>query len=316
MAKRIECYFPSSNGEVTVHVVKWLPQNGDYKAVLQIAHGMNEYIERYDEFASFIADNGYMVVGNDHVGHGDSVTDNNYGYFGKVKDPSDILVEDMHILRTKMQTQDKPYFILGHSMGSYMLRKYLSKYGEGLAGGIIMGTGYIPKTQTTAAIAVTKMFTIIFGSKHRSPFIRNLTYGKPYKKFSLNRSELSEAVYSNSWLTRDEEIVKRYYNDPRSTFVFTTNAYLGLFSAVKFSCNEKNAKTISKDLPIMLISGENDPVGNLGKAVEKVYNMYKDVGIKDITCKLYPDMRHEVLNEIGRSDVYTYILSWLEEKCN
>lgn len=303
--------FQSKDNKTMIDAVCWIPDNGEYHSVLQIAHGMVEYKERYEPFAKFLTEQGFMVVAHDHLGHGESVrSQDDWGYMEE-KDPSGTLVEDMHTLRTMFQKENpgKPYFILGHSMGSYMLRKYLAKYGEGLDGAIVMGTGSIPDGTTKLAIALTKCMAKIHGWRYRSTFVQNLTYGRPYKKFDVTGKDAK-----NSWLTKDEEIVKAYYAHPKCTFQFTLNAYLGLFEAVLFDNQPKNIDKIPKDLPILLVSGEEDPVGDLGVGVKRVYHMFKKAGIQDVICRLYKNDRHEILNETDKEVVYGDILLWLNKK--
>lgn len=300
--------FLSNDGKTAVHALKWTPDSGECKAILQITHGMVEFIERYTTFAEFLTEKGYMVVGHDHIGHGDSVASkDDWGYFCEGC-PSDILIEDMHKLRTMIQEDypDVPYFMLGHSMGSFMLRKYLAVHNADLRGAIIMGTGFIPENMTSLALKLTGFVTTLFGSKHRSKLIQSLAFGADYKGFDMT-GENPE----NSWLTKDVEIVNAYYNEPRCTYMFTVNGYKGLFEAVNFSCNPENAAKIPKKLPLFIVSGAQDPVGGLGKGVKDVYDMYKEAGMLDLTYKLYENDRHEILNETDKDVVFEDLLAWM-----
>ena len=300
--------FLSNDGKTAVHAVKWTPDSGEYKAILQITHGMVEFIERYIPFAEFLCEKGYMVVGHDHIGHGQSVANQeDWGYFCE-GNPSDILVEDMHKLRSLIQEDnpDMPYFMLGHSMGSFMLRKYLTVYNDNLRGAIIMGTGFIPGNITSLALKLTAVIEKLRGSKHRSKLIQSLAFGADYKAFDMT-GEKPE----NSWLTKDVEIVKAYYNEPRCTYMFTVNGYKGLFEAVNYTCNSETAVKMPKKLPLFIVSGEQDPVGGLGKGVKETYDMYKDTGMLDITYKLYENDRHEILNETDKQIVFEDLLAWM-----
>lgn len=300
--------FLSTDKKTNIHAVKWTPDSGEYHAILQITHGMIEYIERYAQFAEFLTEQGYMVVGHDHLGHGQSVaTQEDWGYVGHPK-PSDLLVEDMHKLRTLIQGENAevPYFMLAHSMGSYMLRKYLTIHPEKLKGAIIMGTGMVPDSTTRIGMFTVKFLSIFRGWHYRSKFVANAAFGKPYRRYDLTGKTLS-----NSWLTKDEDIVKSYYSDPRCTFRFTINGYQALFEAVLYDGQPENAAKIPKDLPLFIVSGEDDPVGDLGVGVKKVYDLYKNAGIEDITYKLYEKDRHEILNELDKKTVYADILSWM-----
>ena len=167
--------------------MKWTPDSGEYHAILQITHGMIEYIERYAQFAEFLTEQGYMVVGHDHLGHGQSVaTQEDWGYVGHPK-PSDLLVEDMHKLRTLIQGENAevPYFMLAHSMGSYMLRKYLTIHPEKLKGAIIMGTGMVPDSTTRIGMFTVKFLSIFRGWHYRSKFVADAAFGKPYRRYFM-----------------------------------------------------------------------------------------------------------------------------------
>lgn len=300
--------FLSNDGKTAVHAVKWTPDSGEIKAILQITHGMVEFIERYQNFAEFLTAKGYMVVGHDHIGHGQSVTtQEDWGFFCE-GNPSDIVMEDIHKLRMMIQEEypDLPYFILGHSMGSFMLRKYLAFYNDNLRGAIIMGTGFIPGNVTGLALKLTAVMGKLFGYKHRSKLLQSLAFGADYKGFDMT-GEHPE----NSWLTKDAAIVDAYYKEPRCTYMFTVNGYQGLFEAVNFSCDPENAAKMPKKLPLFIVSGAQDPVGGLGKGVKDVYDMYKEAGMYDLTYKLYENDRHEILNETDKQVVYGDLLAWM-----
>ena len=300
--------FLSNDGKTAVHAVKFIPDSGEYKAILQISHGMVEFIERYATFAEYLTENGYMVVGHDHIGHGQSVeSKEDWGYFCE-ENPSDVVVADMHKLRvlTQEENPEVPYFMLGHSMGSFLLRKYLAFHNENLRGAIIMGTGFIPVNMSNLALKLTGFVGKLKGSKHRSKFIQSLAFGADYKGFDMTGEKPED-----SWLTKDVAIVNQYYNEPKCTYMFTVNGYKGLFEAVNFSCNPENAALLAKKLPLFIVSGAQDPVGGLGKGVMQVYDMYKEAGIQDITYKLYDNDRHEILNETDKQVVFDDILAWM-----
>ena len=254
-----------------------------------------------------LTENGFMVVGHDHLGHGDSVASkDDWGYFAE--NPSDTVIADMHTLRTMVQKENPgvPYFMMGHSMGSYMLRKYLTVYNDDLRGAIIMGTGCVPDSMTRLGINVCRFLAKIFGWHHRSRLVESLSFGGPYKKY-----DLSGKTPSNSWLTKDEDIVKFYYSEPRCTFKFTLNGYLGLMEAVLYDNQLENVKKVPNKLPIFIVSGQDDPVGDNGVGVKKVYDLFKEAGSLDITYKLYENDRHEILNETDSDKVYADLLAWM-----
>lgn len=307
MSREEQISFLSKDGKTMIHGVKWIPDSGEFKAILQITHGMVEYIERYREFAGYLNEQGYLVVGHDHLGHGASVTSQaEWGYIND--NPSDTLVADMHQLRTKIQGENPgvPYFMMGHSMGSYMLRKYLSLHPDGVAGAIIMGTGSEADGTMKFGMTLCRLMATFRGWHYRSKLMQKLSYSKPYKKYDLYGKD-----FSNSWLSKNEENVKAYYADPRCTFLFTVNAYYGLMEAVLFDNQMENVKKVPADLPLFFVSGKDDPVGNLGEGVMKVYNMYKEAGVTDITYCLYENDRHEILNETDREKVFADIAAWL-----
>ncbi len=307
--------FLSGDGKTNIHAVKWLPDQRSEKqaaGVVQLTHGMVEYIMRYDGFASFLNRQGWIVVGHDHLGHGQSVTSSeNLGYFCEAKHPSDTLVGDMHALRemTQKQYPGLPYFMLGHSMGSYLLRKYLSLHGQGLSGAVIVGTGHIDPKTGKGGLLLVNLLSKLRGAHYRSRFVENMTFGKEYQQFDMT-GEHPE----NSWLTKDTEIVKKYYADPLCTFKFTLNGYKGLIETTVYDGRKENIDLIPKSLPLLITSGDHDPVGGLGEGVKTVAQMMKASGIKDVAMKLYENDRHEILNETDREQVYQDILGWMESR--
>lgn len=305
--------FLSSDSHTQINAKRWKPSGSEPTKILQITHGMIEYIDRYSNFAKYLTNFGFLVVGHDHLGHGNSVqSTNDWGYFGP--NPSDLLVEDMHKLRQNTQNLYKnlPYFMLGHSMGSFMLRKYLSLHSDGLSGAIIMGTGYHSPCKMRMSILIAKNIACFHcGDRYKSSFLENQSFGsKYYDKYD----QTGKDPY-NSWLTKDPEIVKFYYNEPRCTFKFTVNGYIGLFEAVKFSCQPDNIEKINKELPIFLVAGSDDPVGDCGKGVKAVYDLMIHSGLK-AEMKLYENDRHEILNETDKEKVYEDIKEWINNNIN
>lgn len=311
MVKQEEYSFNSSDGHSVIHCRKWIPECEPI-AVLQLVHGMVEYIERYDEFATFLAERGYVVVGHDHIGHGHSVaSDDELGVMSG-KHPSDFMVEDIytHFSMTRKAYPSIKYFILGHSMGSYMLRNFLSvraAYLEKLSGAIIMGTGQEPAGFCNAGLAMINIISLFKGKNYRSRFVQNMMFSAPYKQFDCYGKD-----YGNSWLSKNVENVEKYYHDKYCTFVFTLNAYKALAEATKYACSEECVSKMRKSLPILVVSGDSDPVGNLGQGTTAAANAFKKAGMKDVILKLYKGDRHEILNEIDRDQVYEDIYQWIE----
>lgn len=305
---RDEFYYPSRDGITHIHGMEWKP-DGPVKAVLQICHGMAEYIERYDEFASFLAEKGCYVVGHDHLGHGKSVQDDeSFGFFHETKG-NQYVIGDIHKLRemTEEKYPDASYFMMGHSMGSFLLRQYLTVYGKGLAGAMILGTGYKGWLILNTGQIVCRIIAAFKGWKYRSSFVNNLGIGGYNKRFEPSQS-------TKDWVTSDPELREIYEKDPLCNFVFTINGYYQMFCGMKELTKKENMDKIPKDLPVIFAAGGDDPVGGFGKDVQKVYEKYKDAGKKDVEIKLYQGDRHEILNETDREQVYEDLYQWLELK--
>lgn len=305
---RQEFYYPSSDGETQIHAIEWAPE-GEVRAVLQICHGMVEYIGRYDAFASWLAKRGFYVTGNDHLGHGKSVTsDSEYGYFHE-PDGNWCVIEDIHTLRERAEGKypGVPYFMLGHSMGSFLLRQYILGHGRGLAGAVIMGTGEKSRLLLWAGQRLCQILAAVKGWHYHSRLIDGLGLGSYNKAFEPSESK-------REWVTSDLEIRAKYENDPLCNFTFTVNGYYQMFEGMKQIAGKKGALRIPRTLPVLLVSGSQDPVGEFGKTVEKIYRRYQEAGIRDVTLKLYENDRHEVLNEQDRQQVYEDIFCWMEER--
>lgn len=303
--------FLSADKTTRIHAVKWLPEDGRYHSILQITHGMVEYIERYEPFARYLTWLGFMVVGHDHVGHGQSVAfKGDWGFF-REKDPDQLLVEDCHKLYTmiRMENPDLPYFFFGHSMGSFVLRKYLALYSEGLSGAIICGTGFMPALVTTGGLTLVEVMTRIFGSRHRSRLVTGMTFGKSYARFDMTGKHPE-----NSWLTKRADIVTKYYSTPACTFTFTLNGYKGLLKMVHFVCRRSNIQAIPQDLPIYIVSGADDPVGEFGIGPSRLLEELDKTGHKDVQMKIYENDRHEILNETDADRVFEDIYYWMMSK--
>lgn len=298
-----EFYYPSRDGVTQIHAVEWIPED-EVTAVLQICHGMAEYIERYHEFAEFLTEHGIYVVGHDHLGHGKSVvSQEKLGFFHET-DGNNYVIADIHQLRTRTEKKypGVPYFIMGHSMGSFLVRQYLGLYSSGLSGAVIMGTGNQPSIMVYAGKLVCRVIAKVKGWDYRSQFVHNLADGAYEKKLGT------------AWLSCNEDNVRKYENDPLCGFLFTINAYYHMFSGIaKMNRQEAEGKAV-KTLPLFFVAGKEDPVGAYGKGVERVYKKYKEHGYRDVEMKLYPGDRHEILNEEDRKLVFQDILTWLENR--
>lgn len=304
--KQEEFYFDSRDNRTQLHAVRWTPESGNVAGVVQIVHGMAEYVKRYEEFAQYLTERGFVVTGEDHLGHGGSVPEGGEkGYFCE-QDPATVVVRDVH--RLKKMTQELypgvPYFILGHSMGSFITRNYMARYGTGIDGAVIMGTGMQPAGLLALSRLLAAAEAALRGEHHVSHMLDKAAFGS-YNKW------IPDAKTAFDWLSRDEKKVAAYIQDPDCGFVFTVNGFRTLFALISGAKKSEKAKKIPKALPVFVVSGEEDPVGDYGKGVEKAYRSLQAAGVQDLTLKLYPDDRHELMNELDREQVMQDVWEWL-----
>ena len=295
--------FPSATGVGTIAANAYLP-DGAPDAVLAIHHGMAEHQERYEPFIRFLCDHGIGVYMHDMASHGQSTDSSPTGWFGE-KDGWKNLIEDFRTVVTcaKEENPGKKVFVMGHSMGSFICRLYTAKYPEdGFAGAIYMGTGG-SNPAAGAGMAMANGIGAIRGKQHKSPMLARMAFSS-YNKGLERRTEYD-------WLTRDTEIVDRYIADPLCGFLFTAQGMNDLIHATAAANSREWYESVPKDLPILLVSGEKDPVGGWGKGVSEVDTRLKETGHTRVTKILYPECRHEVLNELNRGEVMEDILAWL-----
>lgn len=298
--------FPSCDGKNSVAYTIWEPE-GEVRAVLQISHGMIEHRGRYADFAEYLNTLGIAVGANDHLGHGETAaTPDDLGFFAD-NDGYLLVVEDLHKMTVLLREKypDKPLILMGHSMGSFVARLYLATYGEEVDAAIIMGTAG-PGAPTGLGIGAVNLISAFKGERHRSKFVTALAFGSYLKR-------IPKPCDPMAWTSREQWVFDKRNADPYCNFIFTLSAYRDLFSLLAEINNEEWAKKISTDLPILMISGDEDPVGNYGKGVRKVASMLAGAGAKKLTVKLCHGDRHEVLNETDREDNYKYIAGWLDE---
>lgn len=299
-----EFTFPSASGCNTLVGGVWQDDAKKPAAVVQLSHGMCEYIGRYDDFARYLVSCGYAVIGHDHLGHGKSAkTADELGYFAK-KDGYKLVVEDVHTV-TKMANElfpDTPVFLFGHSMGSFIATAYVAKYGSLLKGAVISGTGG-PNPILGIAVFITDITKLFRGERHRSKFIDNLGFGSYCKKIENPNTP-------KDWLTRDTAIVDKYVRDPFCTYLFTASAFRDLFKMLGAATDKKLPASVPSDLPLFYIAGKDDPVGNYGEGPTIMAERMKAAG-KNATLRLYDDMRHECHNELGHEGVYKDIADFV-----
>lgn len=306
-----EMSYDASSGEGRIFARGFAPSDKSaVRGILQIAHGMAEHSLRYENFAQYMVSKGFVVCANDHAGHGKSVVDEeSFGYFG----PGGYLnlVKDMDKLRRIIQDDfpDIPYMIMGHSMGSFLTRRYLSDYGEGISAAVICGTsaGFSPAVMRIG-LAYANRIVEKKGPKAHDDRLKKLTIGGYNHSFQPARTE-------NDWLSRDEAQVDRYNQDPLCGFDFTTSGYRDLVHLL-FDVNKPQwFRSVPNHFPILMVSGDRDPVGNFGKGVKKVYRRLVKTG-HTVELILYPGGRHEILNETNKEQVYDDIASFLLKATN
>ena len=306
MVKKEEFTIDSRDGKTALHAVKWLPE-GQPVCILQIIHGMNDYILRYEEMAQYLAGKGILVVGDDHLGHGSSVPEGGqHGYICET-DGATVMVRDEHRLKKTMQQQypGVPYLIFGHSMGSFILRNYLIRYGSGIDGAIICGTGSPAKWQLVMGKLLTAVLSKLRGGRYVSRFVDNMA-----SKAYMSGIENPQTHYD--WICTDPAVSKAFEQDPQSGgFTFSVNAYHVLFELADRMQDKKELAKIPKKLPVLIVSGTEDPVGEKGKAPQKLYDDFLNLDMTKVTLKLYNGCRHELYNEPVKETFFLDLENWI-----
>lgn len=297
----IEKQVLSSDGVHTLKGIIYLP-TGTPQGIFHLVHGMTEYIGRYDSLLALIASAGFIACGFDNLGHGKTASGDELGFIAE-KDGYKHLIDDVLVFgnAVKADFPDLPYYLMGHSMGSFIVRLTAEKYKNDIDRLIICGTGG-PNPAAGIGLALIDILTLFKGRHAYSSFIENIAFGSYNKRF--------EGGGKYEWLTKDEGIKKAYATDPLCTFRFTLSALKDLIK-LNSLCN-RNAwfKNMRKNMPIMLISGEDDPVGNYGKGVTAVYKKLKANGC-DVTIHLYENCRHEIHNDTCKEQSAQDILKFI-----
>ena len=298
-------FYYDSVGEGSIHACIWAP-GGEPRAIVQIVHGIAEFAARYDTFAQYLNSLGFMVVAEDHMGHGQSIGENGtQGYFAGGWDAA---VEDTCQLMRYMMEEfpGTPYILFGHSMGSFMARTILAKYPDsGIAAAVICGTGWQPRAALPALIKVVDSICKKTGERNPSEKLQNMVFGGYNKKVAQPRT-------GYDWLTRDPEIVDAYVAHPLCGFTASTGLLRDMMQGILYIEQPENLSKMKKNLPVFFIAGGDDPVGSYGKGVERAAKEFRKAGMTDVSCTIYPQCRHEILNEINKEEIYSDVARWIE----
>lgn len=310
MTNMTEFTFLSTDGKTQLHGMRWEPEGGSVRAVLQICHGVAEHIARYDAFARYLNGLGIAVVGHDHLGHGLSLQEGGTPvYFGE-GNTWNTVVDDIYVLhqRIRLWYPDVPLCIMGHSMGSFLTRTYLIRYPGTVKAAIIMGTGWQPKAVIAGGMAVAKAVGAVVGENGTSDLVTNLAFGAYNKLFAPNRT-------SCDWLSADEGNVDAYMADPLCGADATVGLFRQMLSGIRFNQKLSNLRQMDPRIPVLFVAGEKDPVGDCGNGVRRTYQEFRRAGVQDCTLKLYPGLRHEILNEKAQQQqIFEDIGQWLTSK--
>ncbi len=300
--------YPSSDGINNIAAEIYAPTSGEVKGIIQLSHGMTDYVGRYTLLADYVTERGYVFAGNCHLGHGDTVKDDgDFGFFAS-ENGIDCVLSDLKKMNEilKEKYPNTPIFLMGHSMGSFLARLYVERYTDSIEGVFIHGTSG-PNPLVGMGKMLTRLIKVFKGERHRPKIINKLSFG-PYNK------RFDPAEGPSAWLSRDNELIKHKRDDKRGDFIFTCQGYIDLFTMITSVNSKKWYSEYPKTLPTILMSGDMDPVGNYGEGVRYVYDTLVASGVKDITLKLYEGARHELFNETNRSEVFDDMLKFMEER--
>lgn len=299
----------TSRDKTEIKVYKWVPTNQKPKGVVQIAHGMAETAARYERFAEVLTKRGLIVYANDHRGHGKTAASiEELGYLGD-EGAFELLVEDMAKLSDIIEKENStlPIYLFSHSMGSFAAQRYIMDYKGNIEGLILSGSNGEQGLILKAGKTVVRATMAVKGRKFKSKFIDTLIFGGFNKKFEPKKT-------GSEWLTRDTDELDKYVKNPYCGTLFPVSFYDEFIENLEYIENKNNFLKIPKDLPILILSGNQDPVGDFGKGVEKLYHRYENRGVRDLKMKLYEGARHELLHETNRAEVMRDIVEWVEKR--
>ncbi len=309
MAITSEYFFPSSDGRTLIHVNQWTPVSRPVRGVVQIAHGVSEYGRRYEPFAKFLCSNGFVVTAHDHLGHGLSVAEGQPRiYFGE-SGGWEHVVDDLDALQKQVSRAfpGVPCFLFGHSMGSFITRTYLIRYPGAVRGAILCGTGHQSPLLISAGRRVVAGEIKKLGSAAYSAKADGLVFGTYNRRFAPARTKFD-------WVSADQDNVDAYIADPMCGEDATLGLMRDMLEGIAFLTRGENIRRMDKSLSVFFISGDEDPVGDMGKGVTRAFHAFQKAGLSDVSMKLYHGLRHEILNEKSRRFVYQDVLDWLNAR--
>lgn len=296
-----EFSYKSKDRITDIYALEWKPDS-DIKGVVQVAHGVTEHMGRYEELAQFLTSNGYVLIGNDHIGHGLS-TNSKKMYFGP-KNSFDYVIDDVlectNIIKNKYP--NIPITLLGFSLGSFVARAYAIKYPYMVNNLILIGTGYNNELELKIAKLAALNEARKHGDDQMSSLIKKLTFDTYNKHFTPINTDLD-------WLCKNKEELNKFLEDPLRGKIISAGLFRELLNGMSYSNNVKNIDRMRKDMSILLLSGAEDPVGNFTKGVYCVYNLFNN--INDVEIKIYNDARHDILHEECKKEVFDDINNWL-----
>ena len=301
---RTDFFFKSGSG-ARLHGCRWTPDS-QVRAVLQIVHGIAEYVERYDGFANFLNRQGILVVAEDHMGHGKSISQRcPQGYFAGGWQTA---VDDTYRLTrdTMAEFRDVPFILFGHSMGSFMARTILAKYPDsGITAAVICGTGWQPAPVLAAGKAACALVCRAKGERAPSPLLQAMAFGTYNRKVEHPRTPYD-------WISRDNSVVNAYKADPLCGFTPTAGLMRDMMEGIAYIQREENLARMGKALPVLFIAGGDDPVGSYGAGVRTAAEAFRKAGMERVDVRIYPLCRHELLNEINREEIMDDVSRWID----
>lgn len=305
MIRTTHFHYPSARDGCSIHALEWSPE-GPPRGIVQLVHGISEHIGRYDETARFLAEHGFLVCGEDHLGHGRTVSDGSYGFFAP-ENGWTLAARDIRALRKLEGARhpNLPYFLLGHSMGSFLTRTYLILWPGTVSGAVLMGTGQEPAPLVALGRLISALECRRLGPRGVSPLVHTLSLGAYNGRFRPNRT-------SSDWLSRDPAEVDAFLADPLCQPRPTVSLFRDMMRALQFIARRDQMARMDPSVPVCFLSGQEDPVGGMGRSVEKVVRMFRDAGCRDLSVHLYPGARHELFHEQNRQEVWADLLNWLE----